>query len=126
VGDIDFQVTSIVENSNKFQKTGFWKEKSVEDMVTIGPMAQATLVFIIFIKIYQNVIMIYSPKHYCINASHIFYINSIYHLMPWQIYGCYNFCDVLYYKCTQNYVQCKPKLPNTMPNPNILNYVASS
>jgi hypothetical protein len=25
------------ENSNKFQKTRFWKEKSVEDMVTLGP-----------------------------------------------------------------------------------------
>jgi len=31
-------------NSNKFQKTRFWKEKSVEDVVTLGPMAQATLV----------------------------------------------------------------------------------
>jgi hypothetical protein len=27
------------ENSNKFQKTRFWKEKSVEDMVTLGPTA---------------------------------------------------------------------------------------
>jgi hypothetical protein len=25
------------------QKTWFWKEKSVEDMVTLGPMAMATL-----------------------------------------------------------------------------------
>jgi hypothetical protein len=25
------------ENSNKFQKTRLWKEKSVEDMVTLGP-----------------------------------------------------------------------------------------
>jgi hypothetical protein len=24
-----------IENSNKFQKTRFWKEKSVEDMVTL-------------------------------------------------------------------------------------------
>jgi hypothetical protein len=29
------------ENSNKFQKTRFWNEKSVEDVVTLGPMAQA-------------------------------------------------------------------------------------
>jgi hypothetical protein len=27
------------------QKTRFWKEKSVEDMVTLGPMPQATLVW---------------------------------------------------------------------------------
>jgi len=37
-------VISAAENSNKFQKTRFWKEKSVEDMVTLGPTAQATLV----------------------------------------------------------------------------------
>jgi hypothetical protein len=39
VGDIDFKVISAAENSNKFQKTRFWKEKSVEDMVTLGPTA---------------------------------------------------------------------------------------
>jgi hypothetical protein len=32
------------EKSNKFQKTKFWKEKSVEDVVTLRPTAQATLV----------------------------------------------------------------------------------
>ncbi len=47
VEDIDFEMIFGVENSNKFQKTKFWKEKSVEDMVTLGPMAHATLVFII-------------------------------------------------------------------------------
>jgi hypothetical protein len=48
VGDIDFKVISAAENSNKFQKTRFWKERSVHDMVTLmvtlGPTAQATLV----------------------------------------------------------------------------------
>jgi hypothetical protein len=39
-------VISGAENSNKFPKTRFWKEKSVEDMVTLGPMTQATLVLI--------------------------------------------------------------------------------
>jgi hypothetical protein len=33
VGDIDFSVISATENSNKFQKTRFWKEKSVADVV---------------------------------------------------------------------------------------------
>ncbi len=46
VGDIDFKVISAPENSNKFQKTRFWKEKSVEDVVTLGPTAQATPVTI--------------------------------------------------------------------------------
>jgi hypothetical protein len=41
VGDIDFQVISATENSNKFPKNWFWQEKSVEDMVTLGPTAQA-------------------------------------------------------------------------------------
>jgi hypothetical protein len=31
-----------VENSKKFQKTRFWKEKSVEDKCTLGPRAWAT------------------------------------------------------------------------------------
>jgi len=44
VGDIDFEVISAAENSDKFQKTRFWKEKSVGDVVTLGLMAQATLV----------------------------------------------------------------------------------
>jgi hypothetical protein len=45
VRDIGFKVISAAaENSNKSQKTRFWKEKSVEDVVTLGPTAQATLV----------------------------------------------------------------------------------
>jgi hypothetical protein len=34
-------VISPVKIQNKFQKTRFWKEKSVEDGFTLGPMAQA-------------------------------------------------------------------------------------
>jgi hypothetical protein len=41
VGDIDFEVISATENSNKFQKPRFWKEKSIEDL---GPTAEVTLV----------------------------------------------------------------------------------
>jgi hypothetical protein len=32
------------ENSNKFSKIRFWKEKSVEDVITPGATPQATLV----------------------------------------------------------------------------------
>jgi hypothetical protein len=39
-------VISAAENSNKFSKTRFWKEKSVEDVVTLWPMAQVTLVYL--------------------------------------------------------------------------------
>jgi hypothetical protein len=35
VGDIDFEVISAAENSNKFQKARFWKEKSVENVGTL-------------------------------------------------------------------------------------------
>jgi hypothetical protein len=35
---------STIENSNKFQKTWSWKEKSIEDMVALGPTVQATLI----------------------------------------------------------------------------------
>ncbi len=47
MGDIDFEVISAAENSNQFQKIRFWKEKSVENVVTLGPPAQATIVYII-------------------------------------------------------------------------------
>jgi hypothetical protein len=33
-GNIDFKVILAAENSNKFQKTKFWKGKSVKDVVT--------------------------------------------------------------------------------------------
>ncbi len=35
MGAIDFEMISTAENSNKFQKTRFWKEKSVENVVTL-------------------------------------------------------------------------------------------
>jgi hypothetical protein len=43
-GDIDLKVISAAENSNKFQNPRFCTEKSVEDVVTLGPTAQATLI----------------------------------------------------------------------------------
>ncbi len=45
MGDIDLKVISTTENLNKFPKTRFWKEKWVEDVVTLGPTAQAILVY---------------------------------------------------------------------------------
>jgi hypothetical protein len=42
---------STLENSNKFQKIRFWKEKkSVENVVIFGPMPEATLVCVIFVQ----------------------------------------------------------------------------
>jgi len=38
-------VISAAGNSNKFQKSRFWKEKLVEGVLTLGPTAQATLIF---------------------------------------------------------------------------------
>jgi hypothetical protein len=34
----------VLKIPKKKLKTMFWKEKSVEDVITLGPMAQATLV----------------------------------------------------------------------------------
>ncbi len=67
VGDIDFKVISATENSNKFQKTRFWKEKSVEDMVTLGPTAQATLVELKQVEKLHNVIWLTCRKGHTIN-----------------------------------------------------------
>ncbi len=35
MGDIDLKVISAAENANKFQKTRFWKERSVKNVVTL-------------------------------------------------------------------------------------------
>ncbi len=35
---------STIENSNKFQKTKFQKEKSIEDAITLGPTTHSTLI----------------------------------------------------------------------------------
>jgi hypothetical protein len=43
MGDIDCEVISATENSSRFQINRFWKEKSVEEVVTHGPAAEATL-----------------------------------------------------------------------------------
>jgi hypothetical protein len=40
---IFFLVISAAENSNKFYKIRFWKEKSIENVVPLGLTAQATL-----------------------------------------------------------------------------------
>jgi hypothetical protein len=46
VGDIDFEVISATENSNKILLKNQILEgkKSVEDVVTLGPTAHATLI----------------------------------------------------------------------------------
>jgi hypothetical protein len=50
-------VISAIENPNKFQKTRFCKEKSVEDVVTLGPTADATLV-----SIEKQIMIIYAAR----------------------------------------------------------------
>jgi hypothetical protein len=46
----------VAEISNKLQETMFWKEKSVENMVTLGPTAHAILL-LIEAKIYDPVLV---------------------------------------------------------------------
>jgi hypothetical protein len=54
VGDSDLKVICAAEISNKFHKTRFWKEKSIEDVVTLGPTAEATVVILIYADLLQN------------------------------------------------------------------------
>jgi len=44
MGDINLKMICAAENSNKFQKTRFWKENQLRRWVTLGPTTQATLV----------------------------------------------------------------------------------
>jgi hypothetical protein len=56
-------IMSAAENSNKFQKTRFWNEKSVEDVVTLGSTAHATLIYTKRCKGYIFVPLHYSDVH---------------------------------------------------------------
>jgi mannose/fructose/N-acetylgalactosamine-specific phosphotransferase system component IIB len=47
VGDIDLKMISTVENSNKFPKTRFWKEKLVKDVVIVGETMHAIEVIMV-------------------------------------------------------------------------------
>jgi Trm5-related predicted tRNA methylase len=40
VGDLILKLFVASNNSNKFQKIEFWKEKSIENVVTLRPTAQ--------------------------------------------------------------------------------------
>jgi len=51
------------ENSNKFPKTRFCKEKSVEDEFTLGPTVQATLVHMISEK--ETVLLLFIICEQC-------------------------------------------------------------
>jgi hypothetical protein len=57
-------VISAAENSNKFQRTRFCEEKSVEDVLTLGPMAQATLVHIKYILFLEFYFSLWKVDHY--------------------------------------------------------------
>ncbi len=60
---------SVAENSNKcFKKTRFWKEKSVEEVVTLGPTAQGTLACMYEDKNFSSCLL---PKS--INARNPYY-----------------------------------------------------
>jgi len=56
-------VISTGENSNKFQKTRFWKEKSIENMVTPGPTTKATLVLMKSSSIFVEQLKARNPYH---------------------------------------------------------------
>jgi hypothetical protein len=58
-----------------FHYTRFWKEKSVEDMVTLGPMAQATLVCVwnsVFLFGVFLFVFLYFAVKFCILAKFLF------------------------------------------------------
>jgi hypothetical protein len=46
----------LLEIQIKFQKTRFWKEKSLEDVVTLGPMEHATLVAKVWHDLYNSMV----------------------------------------------------------------------
>jgi len=52
VGDISFEMIFAIESSSKFQKTRFWKEKSVENVVTLeGLPFNSSMISFLFKKL---------------------------------------------------------------------------
>jgi hypothetical protein len=49
-----FEVISIVENSNIFQKTKFWKEKSVENVVTLEGLPFNSSIISFHIQVFKK------------------------------------------------------------------------
>ncbi len=70
---------SAAENSNKFQKTRFWKEKSVEDpVITLGPTAQATLVYLLWkVVLLVLFVMVRFAKPYSPQNAHLILLESL-------------------------------------------------
>jgi hypothetical protein len=56
VGDIDLKMISVTENSNKFQKTRFWKEKPVENVVTLEGLPFNSKVIYFHIWLFKKLI----------------------------------------------------------------------
>jgi hypothetical protein len=68
VGDIDFLVISATENSNKFPKTRFWKEKSVENVaILVSTGHTSTKEHTIFINIMHDDISVHDI-HVAVNV----------------------------------------------------------
>jgi len=59
--DIAFELISGKENSNKFQKTRFWKEKSVEDIVTLEGLSFNSSIISLHIWLFK--ILIYTLQN---------------------------------------------------------------
>ncbi len=73
MGDIDFKVISAAKNSNKFQKTRFWKEKSVENVVTREglPFNSSIISFHIWLFTYIAKQCSHVEFPYCVMGSHL-------------------------------------------------------
>jgi hypothetical protein len=50
----DFKVISAIKNSNKFQKTKFWKEKSVENVVALESLPFNSSVISFHISLFKK------------------------------------------------------------------------
>jgi hypothetical protein len=56
MGDIDLKIISTIENSNKFYKIRFWKEKSVENVVTLEGLPFNSSMISFHILLFQKLI----------------------------------------------------------------------
>jgi hypothetical protein len=71
VGDVDVEVISATENSNKFQKARFCKEKMVEDVLTLGlgPTAESTESIVHYPRTHETECRCHQNRIYVMKAS---------------------------------------------------------
>ncbi len=82
MGDIDSKVISATEISNQFQKTRFWKEISVDNVVTLEGFPFKSSMISFHIWLFKKTIQAIAKQCSCSNAEFPYFVMGS-HLGQW-------------------------------------------